>query len=64
MTLNQIFQSKNIPSVYLHGILKKLLARVCFDASFMCLFRFVAFRVTFTIFAVERNLGASCYAYF
>ena len=47
MTLNQIFQTENIPSAYLHGILKKLLARVCFDASFMCLFRFVAFRVTF-----------------
>ena len=27
--------------------MKRLLAKVCFDASFMCLSRFVAFRVTF-----------------
>ena len=46
MTLKQIFQFENIPWVYLHGILKRLLAKVCFDASFMCLFGFVAIRVT------------------
>ena len=33
--------------MYLHDILKRLLARVCFDASFICLFRFVSFGVTF-----------------
>ena len=46
MTLKQTFQIENIPCVYLHDILKRLLATACFDASFMCLFRFVAFRVT------------------
>ena len=30
-----------------HDILKGLLAKNCFDASYICLFRFVAFRVTF-----------------
>ena len=47
MTLTQIFQLENIPWVYLHDILKRLLAKVCFDASFMCLSRFVGFRVAF-----------------
>ena len=47
MTLKQIFQLESIPCVYLHDILKRLLAKVCFDVSFMCLSRFVAFRVTF-----------------
>ena len=46
MTLKQIFQLKSIPCVYLHDILKWLWAKACFDASFMCLFGFVAFRVT------------------
>ena len=47
MTLKQNFQLENIPFVYLHDILKRLVAKVCFDASFMCLCRFVAFNVTF-----------------
>ena len=47
MTLKQIFQLECIPCVHLHEILKRLLANVCLDALFMCLFRFVAFRVTF-----------------
>ena len=47
MTLKQIFQLKSIPCVYLHDIWIRLLARVCFDASFMCLSRIVSFRVTF-----------------
>ena len=47
MTLKQIFQLKNIPCVYLHDILKKLLAKISLDASFMCLSQFVAFRGTF-----------------
>ena len=47
MTLKQIFQLENITWVYLHDILKRLVANVCFDASFMCLFRLVGFRVTF-----------------
>ena len=47
MTLKQIFQLENIPYVYLNEILKKLLGRVCFGVSFMCVSRFVAFRGTF-----------------
>ena len=47
----------------LHEILKRMLAKVCFDASFMCLSRFDAVSVTFTIYAVERNVVAFCHAY-
>ena len=47
MTLKQILKLESIPCVYLHAILKRLLAKVCFNASFMCLSRFVAFRGTF-----------------
>ena len=47
MTLKQIFPLENISCVHLHDILKRLLAKVCFNASFMCLSRFVAFCVTF-----------------
>ena len=47
MALKQIFQLQSIPCLHLHDILKRLLAKVCFDASFMCLSRFAAFRVTF-----------------
>ena len=43
----QSFQLESIPSVYLQEILKRLLAKLCLDASFLCLHRFVAFRVTF-----------------
>ena len=63
MTLKQIFQLESIPCVYLHDILKRLLPKVCFDSSFMCLSRFVAFRVTFNDYAVERNVVAYCHAY-
>ena len=63
MTLKQIFQLESIPCVYLHDMLKRLLAKVCFDASFMCLSRFVAFHVTFTIDAFEGNVVAYCHAY-
>ena len=48
MTLKQIFEMESEPCGYLQDILKGLLATVCFDASFMCLSRFVAFRGTFT----------------
>ena len=48
--LKQIFHLENIPCVCLHDILIKLLAKFCLDASFMCLFRFVAFRVTLNDF--------------
>ena len=47
MTLKQIFHLKSISWVYLHDNLKRLLAKACLDASFMCLSRFVVFRVTF-----------------
>ena len=46
-TLKQIFQLQSIPCVYLHDNLKRLQTKTCFDASFMCLSRSVAFRVTF-----------------
>ena len=46
ITLKQIFELKTVPCAHLHEILKKLLAKVCFDASLMCLFQFVAFRAT------------------
>ena len=50
MTLKQIFQLESILCMYLHEILKRLLAKVCFDASFMCLSRFVASHITFNEF--------------
>ena len=52
MTLKQIFTLENIPFVYLHDILKRLRAKICYDASFLCLFRFVAIYVT------SNNLGS------
>ena len=48
--MKQILQLESILWMYLHNILKRLLAKVCFDASFMCLSRFLAFRVTFRIY--------------
>ena len=63
MTLKQFFQLESIPCVYLHDILKRLSAKVCFDPSFMCWTRFVVFRVTFNDYAVERNVVAYCQAY-
>ena len=36
----------------MNDILKRLSAKICFDASFMCLGRIVAFRVTLTTYAV------------
>ena len=41
------FQLQSIPCVYLQKILKRLLAKLCLDASFLCLHQFVAFHVTF-----------------
>ena len=35
-----------MPCVYLHDILKRLLAKICLLASFMCLSQFVAVCVT------------------
>ena len=58
-----IFQLESIPCIYLHDILRRLLANVCFDTSAMGLSRFVAFRVTFTISAVERNVVAYSHPY-
>ena len=46
MTLEQILNLEKILCVYLHDILKRLLAKAGFDASFMCLFGFVSFRKT------------------
>ena len=47
MTTKKIFQLKSISRVLLHNILKRLLEKVCYNASLMCLFRFVAFCGTF-----------------
>ena len=47
MTLKQIFHLERIPCVFLQDILKRDLAKVCFDVSFMCLSQFVACRGTF-----------------
>ena len=47
MTLKQIFQLESIPCVYLDDTLKRLLAKICFDASFICLSQLVAVFVTF-----------------
>ena len=58
MTLKQIFQFESTPSVYLHDILKRSLEKVCFHASCTCLFRFLAFRGTLTIYVVEQNVVA------
>ena len=44
ITLKQIFQLESKPCVYLHDSLKRLVAKVSFDASFICLSRLVAFR--------------------
>ena len=63
MKLKQIFQLESILCVHLHENLKRLLAKVCFDALFACLSRFDAISVTFTIHAVERNVVAHCHAY-
>ena len=48
--LKQIFHLESIPCVCLHDILMKLLAKLCLDALFVCLSRFVAFRVTLNNF--------------
>ena len=45
--LKEIFQLESIPCKLLHDILKGLLPKICFDASRMCLSRFVACHVTF-----------------
>ena len=41
----------------------KIVRKMLLNASFMCLSRFVAFRVAFTIYAVERNVVVYCHAY-
>ena len=48
--LKQIFHLESILRVCLHDILMRLLAKLRLDASFMCLCRFVAFRVTLNDF--------------
>ena len=63
MKLKQIYQLESILCAQLHENLKRLLAKVCFDASVACLSRFDAFNVTFTIHAVERNVVAHCHTY-
>ena len=45
--MKKIFQLESIPCVCLHDFLMRLLAKVCFDASFTCLFRFLALPGTF-----------------
>ena len=47
MTLKQIFKMENFTWVELHDILKRMLAKVSFDALFLRSSRFVAIRFTF-----------------
>ena len=47
ITLKQIFQLESIPCMVLHDDLKSLLAKMCFDASFMSFSWFIAIPVTF-----------------
>ena len=54
---------ESYPGVYLRDILNRLWAKICSDASFMCLSRFVAFVSLLTIYAVERKVVAYCHAY-
>ena len=44
---NKSSNQKKIPRVCLHDYLKRLSSKVCFDASFTSLSRFVSFRVSF-----------------
>ena len=46
-TLKQTFQLKGFPCMFLYDIFTRLLAKICFNASFICLSRFIAFCVTF-----------------
>ena len=50
MTMKQSFQLENILCGLFHDILKRFLEIDCLDASFTCLFRYVAFRVLFERF--------------
>ena len=61
--LKQIFQLESIPCGYLHVILRRLLAKFCFDASFLCFLDLLHFLSLLTIFAVDRNFVAYCHAY-
>ena len=63
MSLKQIFQLDRIPYVCSHNNLKRLLAKVCFDASLgVCLdlWHFVSLS---TIYAVKRNVEVYIHAY-
>ena len=49
-TLKQTFQLKGLPCMFLYDIFTRLLAKICLNASFIGLSRFLAFRVTFRIY--------------
>ena len=49
--------------MFLYDIFTRLLAKICLNASFIGLSRFIAFCVTSTIYGVERNVVANCHAY-
>ena len=61
MTLKQIFQLECIPYVGLHNNLKRLLTKVCFDASLGVCLDWLHFVSLSTIYAVERNVVAHAY---
>ena len=63
MTLKQIFQLECIPYVCLHNNLKRLLAKVCFNASLGVCLDLLHFVSLSTIYAVERNVEVYCHAY-
>ena len=63
MTLKQIFPLENIPCVYLHDILKRLLERFVWMLHLCVCLVLLQFVSVSMIFAVERNVVAYCHAY-
>ena len=62
-TLKQPFQLESIPCENLHAIFMRLLAKFCFDVSFLCFLDLLHFLSLLTIFAVDRKFVAYCHAY-
>ena len=63
MTLKQIFELESVPFVHFHDILKRLVAKVWFDVSVLCLSLFVRFLLILAIYAVEHSFVVYCHAY-
>ena len=56
MTLKQTFQLESIPCVFLHDILKRLLAKVFLMLHVSVCFDLLSFVSLLMIYAVERNV--------